>query len=476
LSDPATGVFNNGKLLRQPLSDSFAFGAMKVESRFGDVALTATLSYLDRSASAVVDYTNLAGALYFHGYGNPLGTAFPVSYDNAVANPVIVHQKVLSQELRFNSLNTDAALSWVAGVFLSGTHQDYVQETYPTIAPSSIAVYDDARDTVADIAIYGQARLAFSSYWSAGLGARVGKHWDDHNELQTGYASTAPPMQQSSANESVPATPEMDLSFSPDQNNLLYTRVSKGFRPGGMNAAVGSCGASELPLSYGADSIWNYELGSKNSFFNRQLQIASDVYIMRWNDIQVLRQDRCSFDFTANAGSAASKGFDIAAHTWIKGRLELSLATAFVDVRYNSTVFADGALVVLRGTAAGGVPSVPSPWSGTATVRYQRAVSAVVSAYASAQDIVHTHNPGPFTELDPRYVNYDPRYRSDPTSNLITLQLGCLWSQLEARLTVKNLVNTHPLLQEYADAPGSQLTYAYTIRPRTIGLSSEWRF
>jgi outer membrane receptor protein involved in Fe transport len=92
------------------------------------------------------------------------------------------------------------------------------------------------------------------------------------------------------------------------------------------------------------------------------------------------------------------------------------------------------------------------------------------------QDIVHTHNPGPFTELDPRYGDYDSRFRADPTTNVITLQLGSVWSHFQTRFTVNNLLNAHPVLHVYADAPGSALVYAYTIRPRTIGLSGDWRF
>jgi outer membrane receptor protein involved in Fe transport len=53
---------------------------------------------------------------------------------------------------------------------------------------------------------------------------------------------------------------------------------------------------------------------------------------------------------------------------------------------------------------------------------------------------------------------------------LLNLQLGLAQRDFNVRLFVNNLTNTQPLLQRYADAPGSNLVYAYTLRPRTIGV------
>jgi hypothetical protein len=41
---------------------------------------------------------------------------------------------------------------------------------------------------------------------------------------------------------------------------------------------------------------------------------------------------------------------------------------------------------------------------------------------------------------------------------------------------VNNLTNAQPRLQQYSDAPGSALLYAYTLRPRTLGLMGNWIF
>jgi hypothetical protein len=99
-----------------------------------------------------------------------------------------------------------------------------------------------------------------------------------------------------------------------------------------------------------------------------------------------------------------------------------------------------------------------------------------VDGYARAQDIVHSHNSGPFTENDPKAIEYDPNLLADPAINQLDLQLGLIRGSLIAKLFVKNALNAQPLLQRFADAPGSSLTYAYTLRPRTVGLASSWAF
>ena len=44
------------------------------------------------------------------------------------------------------------------------------------------------------------------------------------------------------------------------------------------------------------------------------------------------------------------------------------------------------------------------------------------------------------------------------------------------KLFINNALNAQPLLQRSADAPGSSLIYAYTLRPRTVGLACGWTY
>jgi len=41
---------------------------------------------------------------------------------------------------------------------------------------------------------------------------------------------------------------------------------------------------------------------------------------------------------------------------------------------------------------------------------------------------------------------------------------------------VNNALNSLPILQRNADAGGSSLIYAYTFRPRTVGITTKYQF
>ena len=115
-------------------------------------------------------------------------------------------------------------------------------------------------------------------------------------------------------------TPKAVLSWQPDHDNKIYVSASKGFRPGGPNVGVGgicqsnltSLGLSQVPGQYSSDSLWSYEIGSKNAFFDHTLQINSSLFYIDWNNIQQnVYLPTCGEQFTANLGKAKSEGGDI---------------------------------------------------------------------------------------------------------------------------------------------------------------------
>jgi outer membrane receptor protein involved in Fe transport len=217
-------------------------------------------------------------------------------------------------------------------------------------------------------------------------------------------------------------------------------------------------------------------MGTKDTVADGRLRFSASTYYLRWNNIQEHEVFHCGFGFVANAGAATGKGFDLSADALLSDRIGVGVALGNTDVRYTRTVTAGGNVIVDSGTVVGGVPSVPSPWIGIAYIRSTWSIANGRDIYARAEDIVHSHNPGPFTELDPKSVGYDPAYRADPSTNQLNLHLGLLAPSWDVELFVNNATNSHPLLQLADDAPGSSLLYAYTLRPRTVGLASNWKF
>jgi iron complex outermembrane recepter protein len=477
LSDPGAGVLRSGKLLSQPAVDAFTFSSLKVEARLGTLELTAVTSYFDRTETATIDSTNQAGT-QFGGYGNPLGLAYPTSYADAAPSVTALHQIVASTEVRVNSANEEALLKWTAGAFFSRALQDERLDSYYLAAPANPGILSNDQSTDILLAGFGNLDLALSQRVRATLGIRVDHTRSEFSDYTAGFVfagSGVPPFARGATN-ATPVTPQFNLVYDAGEHSMVYATVARGFRIGGANVGLPAfCGPFAAPPSYASDSVWSYELGTKNNLFDDRLQIAASTFYLRWNDIQNHEVLQCGAGFVANAGDAIGKGFDLTANALLTDRIKVGLALGAVDVRYTETVVDGGYVIAERGAVVGGVPHVPPPWNGTLYIRYQWPL-AHGTAYARAEEIATSHNPGPFTESNPKALGDSPSYQSDPATNRLNLQLGLSWTRWDIKLFANNVLNSLPALQRNVDASGSTLVYAYTFRPRTLGLTANWTF
>jgi outer membrane receptor protein involved in Fe transport len=474
----APGTLNNGKLLRQPTKDALAAGSVTVVGRLGEAEFTAISSYVDRAATATVDETNAAGLVYLN-FGNPLGRPFPTSYADAVPTELALHEIHLSQEIRFSSTDSGARLRWVGGLFLSDVRWDTKQDTYQIVTPSNPAFLTDDYNRDEEASVFGQARWSLGPYWDAGAGLRWGL-LERHGASYTGGFLNAgsPPDAANSLRETLPPTPRLDIAYQPDGHDTFYAALAKGFRAGGIGGKGGLCDGNPTPVSFGPDSIWSVEVGAKNRTLDGRLNVDVSVFDIHWNGIQESFTDACGNDFITNAGTVRSTGFDAASTALVTEHLRLAAAIGYVDAHYTRTLRSgDGQIIVAQGTAVGSVPTVLPPWSGTLSARFEWPLMGRGTApYLSCEEIVRSHNPGPFTEQLPASTDYDPALKADPATYQTNLQFGLVRAGLDVHLFVNNATNSLPQLQRFPDVPGSPLVYAYTFQPRTVGLRGNWSF
>jgi iron complex outermembrane receptor protein len=461
-TQPQAGSLDNGKLLRQPSVVSFTLSSVKLTQALSGADLTTITSYFDRAASTTVDSTNAAGVDYYSGFGNPLGPAFPSSYAEAVPTQLTLNQTQLSEEVRLASPQSAARFNWMGGLFVSNWRQDSFRDTYALVAPTVAGILESIKFHYTEISAFGQVRWLVTDTISLDTGVRIGHNDSGGTDRNAGLANP----------EAIPATPRFDLSYQPDSRTFLYATIAKGFRMGGSNGPIPvKCTGSAELAGFAPDEVWSYELGSKSQLLEHRVHLNASLYDIHWNNIQENVVDACGNEFITNSGAARSRGFDLDADAIVAKRLRLSLAVGLVDVRYTRTVTnANGQVVVDQGTVVGGVPSVPAPWSGTVSARYDWPLGASTT-YLRAENIAHSHNTGPFSEWNPMNINYAPRLRADPATNIVNMQVGMHRSCLDVRVFVNNALNDLPLLQRDTDTPGSPLAYAYTVRPRTVGIS-----
>lgn len=476
LSDPDKGIFRSGKLLAQPSQDSFVLTSLKVDASLGSIALTAITSYFDRTARATIDTTNVAGLVYFGGFGNPLGPAYPTSYADATPTQTSLHHIVLAQELRLNSIDDRAAIQWTAGVFYQRARQDEWRDTYEIATPNIAGLETNDLYTDTLFGAFGNLTLPLSEHLRARLGARLDKTRAAFTEWAGGFAYPGVPATSRSETQDTPVSPQLDFQYQPDPHHFFYTTLAKGFRIGGTNAALPSyCGLRSPPAPYRPDSVWSYEVGTKDALLGERLQLAASGYYLRWHSIQERVVLDCDFGYVANLGTAAGKGLDLTLEAHATEWLNVGLAAGFTDMRYTRSIVVGGDLLVVRGTVVGGVPSVPAPWNGTAYLKFHKSMDGF-DLYTQVDDIVHSHNPGPFTETNPQALAYSPLYRADPAINQVNLQFGSSGANWDVHLFLNNALGSQPELQRDSDGFGSNLAYVYTLRPRTFGLASHLSF
>jgi iron complex outermembrane receptor protein len=116
--------------------------------------------------------------------------------------------------------------------------------------------------------------------------------------------------------------------------SMLYTSVSTGLHPGSINSVQ-----TPLALRYvKPEKLTNYELGSKNRFFDGQLQLNASVFYLDYKDYQVSYtfNESPAIGGTLNAAAAVNKGVDfdvIYLPTWLD-RINFSgqyLSAKFTD-------------------------------------------------------------------------------------------------------------------------------------------------
>jgi len=477
LSNPSAGVFNNGKLLQQPSTDGFRLASLKLEQQFHFAKLTVITSYFDRPAQAMFDATNEAGILFFGGYGNPMGPGFPASYADAVPDMLTLHQSQLSQEVRLTSADPEAPIQWVAGQFFSLARLSHTEDIYEIAAPGNPGYYysDDTTDTL--VAAFAHVNARISRYWTLSAGVRVDRTRSEDTSYAGGFAYPDLPPVTHGITYETPLTPQYSVSYKPNETNFFYATIAKGFRIGGVNSQIPTSCQAVAPPSYTSDTVWSHEIGAKNQLFDGRLQLASSIFEIDWNRVQTNYTLDCGFNFIANAGAAKSTGFDLAVSVFPLDAMSFNISLGYDNVHFTKTILNPaGEVLADRDAVVGGAPSVPSPWIGAANLRYEWPITREIAGYARIDEIVHSHNPGPFTELDPKAIGYDPRIVADPATNILNLKLGLTWLKLDLRLFVNNALDDHPLLQTYADAPGALPLYAHTLTPRTWGLSGTGRF
>ena len=510
LSDPGSNEFNNGNAINAESKDHFYLPALKIDWAFAGLRLVSNTSYFNRDSEAINDYSSFETALwgqvfttagipgsipYLNGPYYPAGFTPATSFQGNLQNNI-------AQELRLQSDDADARINWVVGLFYSHSRQTAIQIVsdpglFGFIASTNAVGFgpplEDGRYTFVQdpviardkqLALYAQADFRLTDRFTVTAGVRAA---DTKFEATANYHGfvVGPPVVDSGSQHEKPVTPKLGVSFKVNADNMLYASASKGYRIGGYNPRVGAPCASDANYSgyrtlFDSDSVWSYELGSKNELLDSRVRINTSLYHIDWKNIQqVIGLSSCGFAYTANLGKARSQGVDLQAELALTDRLVAGLAVGYNDARFTETV--KTVPTATRNLITDGDHIVGWPWTLAVSAQYNFAAWNSHDAYVRADYQYQAKQTDTVPGTNPQNGGFQPwAVFHLPQTTQLSLRAGMKFDRWDVSVFGTNLTADHPILSSASSVnfgiPGGLVGYNQTtFRPRTFGVTAAYR-
>jgi iron complex outermembrane recepter protein len=231
--------------------------------------------------------------------------------------------QVWTQEFRLSSSESQSRkFNWVAGVYAFYENDPVRQGIYFGEDFGLLGVPDYDFTVISSnigrntgVAFYGQGSLKITDKLVATLGMRQDferRKLTIRGEFQSGEGMPVLTRPDTTATAGFNAlSPKIALSWKLNPDRYLHASYTRGFRVGGLTELGVS--TEDIPLvEYKPEYSNNYELGSKNTFFNKRLRINASLFFSILSDVQLpvlLMPD--AFTIIVNGGRLESRGAEL---------------------------------------------------------------------------------------------------------------------------------------------------------------------
>jgi outer membrane receptor protein involved in Fe transport len=250
-------------------------------------------------------------------------------------------------EVRFTSTEAGQLAGhsdWVAGVYFDQKDEDLKRTFFDWVLYSPAEFY--SRYETENLALYGQLSRPLSERLVLTLGGRWERFEADYSD-----------------NRAVKSSPDDDLwggqlslEYSLSNNTLVYGLVSRGYKAGGVNGeAVGRAASNGFTpsvisflnerLEFDTETLLNYELGLKGSYFDDTVQLRVAAFFMDRDDMQLkgwYNEGPTFVDYIDNAASGENIGLEFEALWQLNSRLELFLNLGWLDTEIDNFIVKGG--------------------------------------------------------------------------------------------------------------------------------------
>jgi len=202
-------------------------------------------------------------------------------------------------------------------------------------------------------AFFGEVSYQFDDQWELTIG---GRYFDYDRVDAITFPIAGLPFNGGDAQEDVGESGDSykaNLSFTPNEDTLIYALWSEGFRLGrGQATPPPSCDVDPqdgildgtdavITGKIEADTTKNIELGAKLTFLDKRMSINTSIFQVTWANLPVLirassdANDVCStLSVTNNIGEAQTQGVELEVNYNVTESLVINLAASYVDTEW----------------------------------------------------------------------------------------------------------------------------------------------
>lgn len=423
-------------VVEEPSASDYDAYNLKLDYQSSGVSLVSATSYLEYAHDWIFDLTQL-GAPIFDSDGGA---------------------DIFSQEINLASAHV-GPWQWTAGAIYRDAKESYLQ------AFTTGAILGDDVWESESFAIFGELKRIFlNGRFDLIAGVR---YFEDRVTDRDLFCARDPQCAGATTKTSRfdAVSPRVVLTWHPTEETNVYGSYGEGFRSGlnqtgTVQRSFPSLGPAE------PDTLKNYEVGAKSSFWGGRAILDAAVFYIDWQDVQqflpvlVTASNGTQLLTTAfaNAASASGIGVEFAATVVPLDGLTLSASFGWNDLTVDEDVVTGGRLRIAKGARLNSSPET----TGSVSIDYSvpfgdRGYTGRLSASAS-------------------YVSEQTRQVAELNGDSMLLaRVGLAIESSDrwgATLFVNNLFD-----KNYVVVHDSFLaTWDTRIRPRTIGLQLEYRY
>ncbi|WP_374352206.1 TonB-dependent receptor [Chitinimonas sp.] len=158
------------------------------------------------------------------------------------------------------------------------------------------------------------------------------------NQLLTSPGASNAPLKASNSWSDL--SPRLVLDYHLDAHSMVYGSVSKGYQAGGYNAL------QQIGSKFDPETVWNYELGIKQTFPQSRLQLNASIFSYRFSNLQSLNLVNVNQSgvpqYQVTVGDQKAHGVDFDLRWQASRALRLSLAGEYIDQQHGHNVTPNG--------------------------------------------------------------------------------------------------------------------------------------